>query len=78
MTLKGEVLYVVQVLGVGGHSSDLLVVSSLDQRFGVCRMNWGNRNQYEWGLGTVVRMKRWGREGMAEARTGHGDWSPTS
>lgn len=45
MTLKGEVLCVVQVLGVVGHSNDLLVVSSLDQKFGVCRMNWGNRNQ---------------------------------
>lgn len=31
-----------QVLGTGGHLSDSLVVTGLDQGFEVCRMNWGN------------------------------------
>lgn len=35
VTLKGEVVWVVKVLGIGGHLSDSLWVTSLDQGFGV-------------------------------------------
>lgn len=34
-----------KVLGIGGHLSNSLVIVSLDQGFGVCRMNLGNWNQ---------------------------------
>lgn len=34
VTLKEEVVWVLKVLGIGGHLSDSLVIASLDQGFG--------------------------------------------